>query len=104
MFEALKFLSLITGWIAGGGLIVLGALAVGWYLPAVRQLAIAVAVVALSSTFFLAKGVHLGISLEAARWKAAETRAVDNGNKARAGAISDVESGSVPDDRFNRDP
>ncbi len=105
MLEALKFLSLITGWIAGGGLIVLGALAVGWYLPALRQTAIAVAICASSSTFFLAKGVHLGIALEKARWDAAEQRAVTRGTDARTDAERDVgnDAGGVRDDRFNRD-
>jgi len=105
MFEALKFLSLITGWVLGGGLIVVGALAAGWYLPNLRQTAIAVAICASSSTFFLAKGVHLGIALEKARWEAAEQRAVTRGQDARNDAERDVghDAGGVRDDRFNRD-
>lgn len=105
MFETLKFLSFISGWIAGGGLIVIGALAVGWYLPAFRQTAIAVAICALSSTFFLAKGVHLGIVLEKARWNAAELEAVTRGENARNDAERDVgnDAGGLRDDRFDRD-
>ena len=86
MIETLTFLSAITGWLTAGGLIVVAALAIGWYLPNLRQLAIAVAAAALASTFFLAKGVHLGVSLEKARWQAAERDAAQRGEEARSDA------------------
>ena len=105
MIETLKFLSLVGGWLAAGGFIVVAALAIGWYLPTLRQVAIAVAVAALSSTFFLAKGVHLGIALEKARWDAAERNAEQRGEKARSDAERDIgdDAGRVRDDGFDRD-
>jgi hypothetical protein len=105
MLQTFEFLSVIAGWLAAGGGLAAGALALGWYLPAFRQLAIAVAVAALSSTFFLAKGVHLGIALEKARWDAAEQRAEDRGAKARTDAEHSVgrDAGGVRDDAFDRD-
>jgi hypothetical protein len=106
MLESLKFLSLISGWLAAGGFIVVAALAIGWYLPAFRAVAIAVAVAALTSTFFLAKGVHLGIALEKARWDAAEQRAVARGEKARTDAertVGNGDAGGLRNDQFDRD-
>jgi len=106
MLTSLKFLTLIAGWLAAGGVLVVAALAVGWYLPALRQTAVAVAIAALSSTFFLAKGVHLGISLEQARWQAAEQRAEKLGAKARDDAERTVardDARRVRDDEFDRD-
>jgi hypothetical protein len=106
MLESLKFLSLIGGWLAAGGLVVVAALAIGAYLPGLRPLAIAVAVAALVSTFFLAKGVHLGIALEKARWDAAEQRAAERGEKARIDAeraVGNGDAGGLRDDRFDRD-
>jgi len=108
MLESLKFLSLISGWLAAGGFVVIAALTIGWYLPAFRSLAVAVAVAvaAFTSTFFLAKGVHLGIALEKARWDAAEQRARARGEKARTDAertVGDGDAGGLHNDQFDRD-
>jgi hypothetical protein len=105
MIETLQFVALIGGWLAAGGFVVVAALALGWYLPALRQVALAVAVAALSATFFLVKGVHLGVSLEKARWEAAERNAAQRGAAARADAERDIDhaAGGVRHDAFDRD-
>lgn len=95
MFETFKFLALITAWIAGGGLIAIAALAVGWYLPRFREVAIAVAIGALSSTFMIAKGVHIGIGYEDAKWAAREQATVVKAVDARKSAEAEVKASTA---------
>lgn len=108
IFEVFKYASEIAAWLAGGGLVFVIAIAVGWYLPPFRQTAVAIAVAAAVSTFFIAKGVYLGHSLEAAKWQAAELRAEHRAVEARTSAeqsVASEPSGGVRErtDRYDRD-
>lgn len=90
MFEAFRIFSMITAWVVGGGLIAVAALAVGWYFPRWREVAAAVAIGALSSTFFLAKGVHLGTEFTDAKWAAREQAVISKSVDARETAEQEV--------------
>ena len=91
MFQAIKTVSEIVAWFAGLGAISLAAIVIGFYVPQLRIVSVVVVIGALSSGFFLARG----IKIEHKQNQAAEQNAVNNAVKAREEAVKEVDSGSI---------
>ena len=99
-------LHLVLGWLwhsalaqfGIAGIILAGSIALFIYspLPSIRHICVSVASVCLVFLFFGPKFYLEGINYEKARWTAAETRARQMGETARADALHDA-AGSVRD-------
>lgn len=93
----------LWGWWGIGGVVVAGALAVAWFIPPLRGIALAVAGGAAAAVTLYTKGSRDGSRRNEAKWNAAERKMVDKGNAARVDAERRVASGKLSDDEFNRD-
>jgi hypothetical protein len=91
MFATLRTISEIAAWFAGLGAVAIGAIVVGYYIPKLRIVSVAVVIASLSSGFFLARGINI----EHKQNKAAEQNAIDNAVKAREDAVKEVDAGST---------
>jgi hypothetical protein len=87
------------GAIGGTALIVVACVAVGYFFPPLRRIAIEVAGVALAAATIYTKGNRD----EAAKWNQAVQKDLQKGQDARAAAQRDVDAGRVRGDEWNRD-
>lgn len=93
----------LWGWLGLGGVVIAAALAVAWFFPPFRQLALTVAAAAAGAVALYSKGAADASRRKQAEWDAAERRMVDRSNKARSDAVRTVDAGRVSDDEFDRD-
>lgn len=85
--------SSVWGWIGITGVIIAGCVAVAWFFPLLRRTAIEVALIAGISTGVYAKGYHDEYTHVKAQWAAAEAKARQVGDTARADALRDTANG-----------
>lgn len=94
----------LWGWLGLGGAIVAGALAVAWFFPPLRNIALTVAAGVAGAVAIYTKGSADAARRKQKEWDDAENRMVDKGNQARADAERAVDRGGLPDDdEFDRD-
>jgi hypothetical protein len=91
--------SSIWGWMGTAGVVVLICVAVGYFFPGFRVLALEVAGGVLAAAAIYAKGNRD----EAGKWNKQIDKDVQKGQKARADAERDVNSGRVRGDEWDRD-
>lgn len=96
-------MSWFDGWMALGGVSIAGLLAVAWFFPPFRKIALAIAGGLAAAAFIRQKGLNDGARKKQAQWDAAEKRMVEKGTAARRDAQRDADAGSLPDDGFDRD-
>lgn len=102
----LDFFAPLIGWAGLGSMTVAGALAVAWFFPPLRRLALEVAAIAAVATVLYWMGDRNGATRIQEKWDAAVARAIEEGAKARSDAESDVAAdpdGKLHDDPYNRD-
>lgn len=92
----------LWGWLGIAGVVVVAALAVAWFFPPFRNIALTVAGGALAIAAIYTKGSRDAARRKQAEWDAAERKSVERGKKARADAERDVATGRVRD-KFDRD-
>lgn len=90
----------IWGWIGTAGVVVIICVAVGYFFPPLRVIAIEIAAVVISAASIYAKGNRD----EAAKWNKAIDRDAQKGQQARNDAVRDVDAGRVRGDVWDRDP
>lgn len=90
-----------VAWLGIGGLVAVGALALGYFFPSMRRVAIEIAVAVLSFGLIYAKGRSEGKAAKQKEWDDAEQRSIQRGKDARVAAERDVASGVR--DEFDRD-
>ena len=89
----------LWGWLGLAGVIVAACVAVGYFFPPLRRIAIEVAAVVIAATAIYTRGSRD----EAAKWNRAIEKDVQKGQQARSDAQRDVESGRVRGDGWYRD-
>lgn len=94
--------STLWGWLSITAIVVIGALAVAWFIPPFRPMALMVAGGALAIATFAAKVWNDATRKKQAEWDKAERDSIARGNKARTDAERDVSAGRVRD-KFDRD-
>ena len=83
----------IFGWLGIGGVVIAAALAVAWFIPPLRKLALTVAAFAAGVLAIYAKGSSDARRAERERQAAAEKRAVESGKRDRTTAERDAAGG-----------
>jgi hypothetical protein len=73
-----------------GGVLALGCLAAAYFSPVFKKEFLWAAALIVAVMVAVGIGVHLGEQRINAQWAQARANAVDNGKKARAGAVRDV--------------
>jgi hypothetical protein len=92
----------IWGWLGIGGSVIAACVAIGWFFPPFRKLAWTIAGATAGVLAIYTKGAADAKRRERERQAAAERKAVERGNKARADAERDVRTGRVRD-KWDRD-
>lgn len=93
MFILSYLWSSVWGWVGITGVVIAGCAVVAYIFPLLRREAIEVAVIAAVSTGIYAKGYHDEYVQVKAQWAAAETKARQLGDAARADALRDAATG-----------
>ena len=93
----------LYGYLGLGGVLIAAALAVAWYFPPFRNIALAVAGGVAAVLAVYTKGSKDAAKRKQAEWEKAIKRDVAKGSKARADADSDVASGRLRSDEWDRD-
>lgn len=91
-----------VGWGAFAFMIIAGCLAVAWYFPPFRKLALTIAGAVAGAFALYRKGAKDAAARKQRQWDEAERKSVERGNQARRDAERDVRDGRVRD-RFDRD-
>lgn len=91
----------LVGWIGLGGTIIAAALAVAWFIPPLRNLAITVAAGVAGGLAVYGKGYRDAAEKKKREREADERKAIQRGRDARADAERDADSGVR--DGFDRD-
>lgn len=89
----------LWGWVGTAVLVVLACIAVGYFFPPFRRIAIEIAAVVIAAASIYTKGNRD----EAKKWNKAIDRDVAKGKQARSDAERDVSSGRVRGDEWDRD-
>lgn len=92
----------LVGWLGLAGVIVVVCLAVAWFIPPFRRLALMVAGVVASAGAIYAKGSSDAARRKQEEWDNAERESKARGEQARRDAQRDVDAGRVRD-KFDRD-
>jgi membrane protein implicated in regulation of membrane protease activity len=100
MFDAL--IGSVWAWIGGGAAVVIGALAVAYFVRPLRPYALMVAAAAIAAAGFAARVASAAKRQKQREWDDAERKSVERGERARADAERDVAAGRVRD-KFDRD-
>jgi hypothetical protein len=95
-------MSWFDGWMALGGVSIAAALAVAWFFPPFRRVALAIAAGLAGAAFIRQKGLNDGARKKQAEWDKAERKMVEKGTKARADAQRRADAGKLSDE-FDRD-
>jgi hypothetical protein len=97
----MSWLDPLVGWLGLTAVIVIGCVALGYFFPPLRRIAIEVAGVALASATIYTQGNRD----EKKKWDQAEQNTINKSNKARSDAERDVaaDPDGVRNDQFNRD-
>lgn len=103
MSDLFGWINPLVGWLGLGGISIAGLLAVAWFFPPFRKIALAAAGVMFAALSIYTKGSRDATKRKQAEWDAAERKSVERGNKARADAERDVAAGRVRRDKFDRD-
>ena len=85
--------SSLWGWIGVTGVVVIICGAVAWFVPPLRNAAIAVAGAMLAATGIYTKGQYDGRKRKQEQWDAAEQASIKRGRGARDAAERDAEAG-----------
>ncbi|MPZ58422.1 MAG: hypothetical protein GEU91_18405 [Rhizobiales bacterium] len=94
----------LFGWLGLGGVGIAGLLALAWFFPPFRKLALMVAGVVAAALAIYTKGSRDAARRKQAEWDKAEGKMVDKSNKARADAERDHAAGRLRGgDEFDRD-
>lgn len=91
----------IAGWIGLGGVSVAGLLAIAYFIPGFRRLAIEIGAAIAGALFIYTKGIRDGSKAKQAQWDAAIKKQNQRSDDARADAIRDESRGVR--DGFDRD-
>jgi hypothetical protein len=86
-----------------GAVSIAGLLAIAWFFPPFRNLALMVAAGVAAALTAYTKGSRDGSKHKQGQWDRAEKNMVDKANKARADAERDADAGRLHDDEFDRD-
>lgn len=76
----------VVGWLGAGGAGVIVALAVAWFFPPFRRIALEVAAVLAIATTLYGKGISDGSAYIQAKWDAQELQITERNAKARSDA------------------
>ena len=93
----------LFAWLGLGGVGIAGLLALAYFFPPFRKLALAAAAVVAAGLAIYTKGSRDAAKRKQAEWDKANKRSIDKANKARADAERDVASGRVRDSEWDRD-
>lgn len=93
----------LWGWAGVGGLVIAGALAVAWFVPPLRGLALTVAGAAAGALTLYGKGYADAARRKDAQREKAERAMEAKGHAARAAAERAHDAGELHDDEFDRD-
>lgn len=105
-WAGLSALAPVVGLLGLGFSITAAAIAVAVFIPALRRIALPVALAAGVATIVYGKGVHDGSAIKQAAWDAAEQRAIQRGDDARKASERDIARkpvGRLRDDIYDRD-
>lgn len=92
----------LYGWLGLGTISVAGLFVIAYFVPPLRNAAIAAAGVIMAAAAVYAKGSRDATKSKQAEWDKAEKKSIERGEKAHSDAKRDVSAGKVKD-KFDRD-